>query len=53
MRDFYAGIDEAQKGALIQEVPGPTIKEPEDFVKKEETFVDAPANNTVRVIKLY
>jgi len=52
VRDFYAAIDEAQRGALMQEVSGPAIKGPEEFVKKEENIEGDP-NNTVRVIKLY
>jgi ATP-dependent DNA helicase PIF1 len=53
VRDFYAAIDEAQKGALMQNVISPTMKEPEEIVKKEETAVNPNANSNVRVIKLY
>jgi ATP-dependent DNA helicase PIF1 len=52
VRDFYAAIDEAQRGALMQEVSGPAIKGPEEIVKKEENVGSDP-NSTVRVIKLY
>jgi ATP-dependent DNA helicase PIF1 len=53
VRDFYAKINEAQQGALLQDVISPAIKGPEEIVKKEETTGSPDANSNVRVIKLY
>jgi hypothetical protein len=52
VRDFYAAIDAAQKGALLQTAAEPSVKVPEEIVKKEENIGGDP-NSTVRVIKLY